>query len=98
MFSDKAQVHQLGRPKKETPTLPPPEVGARAGVRYGLYKLPCTVVHVTDDGKLVKVETDAQKAIYVFKRQDGRGYVRKIPGMVPWDLLFEKAEVVSPAR
>jgi phytoene dehydrogenase-like protein len=70
-------------------------VGARAVVRYGFYKLPCAVVHVTDDGKLVKVETDTEKAVYVFKRreeEDGGGYVRKIPGMVPWYLLFEKTE------
>ena len=55
-------------------------------IRYGFYRVPCEVIQVSGEGRYVKVETDRDKAIYVFTRRPDGSYKRPGPGFIVWDL------------
>ena len=83
-------VYRKRKPKPE-PLGPPPSVGDEAVVQYGLYRLTCLIVQVSNGGRYVKVEVDPNQvpvgsdgAIYVFKRNEKGAYERREPGYTPW--------------
>jgi hypothetical protein len=89
------QVHNA-RPRKKNLFREPPNIGTQGTIRYGMFRHPCTVVQVMEQGRLVKVETTATKTIYVFTRQDDDTYKRRLPGYTTWELAVERPVPLEP--